>query len=203
MKKDVELEKEFDPFEDYSNKKSKKLTIEEEKKPSKKPNRKKKKINLIPQDNLDLILCLVFVILLVITIVLGFKVNTAKKNHREYVKSSIVIPVLGPDTNNQISVDVSNMKKGETKDYSFKISNNKDNNVNTEDVLYALQLEKADSIAVEVYKNESEENILQANNLIIDNKLIGNEEQTDVYVLKIKANKKTGKQELITIRVIS
>ncbi len=164
---------------------------------------KKKKINLKPNDTLELILALVFICMLIITIFLGYKAVNLNKENKNKVKSSIVIPVLGKDTNSEISVDVANMSPGEEKYYSFKVSNSKDNNINQEEVLYAIQLTAPEEISMELYKNNGEENVLPENNILIENKLIADVEQEDIFTIKIKANKKTNDRELITVKVIS
>lgn len=200
MKK-VEPEKEFDPFEDDEQRKTEKLEIEDEKKKAEK--KTSKKILFKKPDKTEMVLAIVFVILLIITICLGLEVQAIKKQNINKVKSSIVISVLGKDTNNEISVDVSKMKKGDTKDYAFNISNFKDESINKEEVPYAIQIVSEDGFDIELYKNDSNENILPENRILIENKLIGNEKQKDKYTLKIKANKKTKDKELIAIRVIS
>lgn len=200
MKK-VEPEKEFDPFEDDEQRKTEKLEIEDEKKKVEK--KTSKKILFKKPDKTEMVLAIVFVILLIITICLGLEVQAIKKQNINKVKSSIVISVLGKDTNNEISVDVSKMKKGDTKDYAFNISNFKDESINEEEVPYAIQIVAEDGFDIELYKNDSNENILPENRILIENKLIGNEKQKDKYTLKIKANKKTKDKELIAIRVIS
>ncbi len=194
MKNNNLRDKDFDPFIDNSKKKIKQIEIE---------NNNKKKRSFKKLDKVDLILSLVFVIMIVVIVFLSYKVVTKRNDYKEHVKSSIIIPLLGKETNNEISVDVSNMRKGDSKDYSFRISNNKDNNVNKEEVPYEIELLETDDFEIEVYKNSSKKNILNKDNTITNNKLIGNEEQIDTYVLKIKANKKTSKRQLITIRVIS
>lgn len=216
MKKEELRDKDFDPFIDYSKKKNKDISLEDddeeiEEKPKKKVTKSKKKTKVKKErrfkftglDSIDVLLLVIFIALLVLTIFLGFKVHQAKKNYKEYVRASIVVPVLAKDTNNNISVDIANMKKSEEKEYTFKVANNKDKNINPEEVVYALQLVNTDSVSVEVYKNDGKENILPGSNIILDNKLKKDEEQVDVFTLKIKAIKKTSDKELITIKIIS
>ena len=213
MKKNIRAEKDFDPFIDKKKKKIKDLELEDEKEvkvkekkvvkvKTKKPKKARKKINL-NLDRTDIILVIVLVLLAILNIFLTVKVIKQSKLEKEQVHTMITIPVLGEQTNNEISVDIANMKKGETKDYSFKVANNKDNNINQAEVIYGLQLVYEDGIEVEVYKNDNNDNILPKNNIILDNKLKAKEEQEDIYTLKIKANKKTEDKKLLTIKVIS
>ena len=212
MKKNIRAEKDFDPFIDKKKKKTKKLELEDEKEAKvkekavkvkqKKPKKERKKIK-INMDKTDIILVIVLILLVILNAFLTVKVIKQSKIEKEKVHTMITIPVLGEQTNNEISVDIANMKKGETKDYSFKVSNSKDKNINDEEVIYGLQLVYEDGIEVEVYKNDGKDNILPENNIILDNKLKAKEEQEDIYTLKIKANKKTEDKKLLTIKVIS
>ena len=165
--------------------------------------KQEKKYSLIPKDSTDLLLVIAFIALLVLTTVLGFKVKAAKEDLKEHVRANIVVPVLGANTKNTISVDVANMKKGEEKEYIFKISNAKEENVNPEEVKYHLQFVYDKSISLEVTKNDSKENILGEDNLIKDNNLQKEEKQEDIYKVKIKATKNTKKKQLVTINIIS
>ncbi|MDO4996048.1 MAG: hypothetical protein Q4E69_02605 [Bacilli bacterium] len=210
MKKDELRDKDFDPFIDKKKKSVKDITLEDDEEKEEKPKKKRKSkvkkeriITFTKLDSVDTLLIVIFVCMLVLTIFLGFKVAKAKKEFKDYKRASIVVPVLAKDTNNNISVDISNMKKGDSKEYTFKVSNNKDNNINPDEVVYALQLVNTDSVSVEVYKNNSKDNILPGSNIILDNKLKKDEEQIDVFTLKIKAVKKTSDKELITIKIIS
>ena len=212
MKKNIRAEKDFDPFIDKKKKKTKKLELEDEKEvkvkekvvkvKEKKPKKARKKIK-INMDKTDIILVIVLILLVILNIFLTVKAIKQSKLEKEQVHTMITIPVLGEQTNNEISVDIANMKKGDTKDYSFKVANNKDKSINDEEVIYGLQLVYEDGIEVEVYKNNGKDNILPENNIILDNKLKAKEEQEDIYTLKIKANKKTENKKLLTIKVIS
>ena len=212
MKKNIRAEKDFDPFIDKKKRKTKKLELEDEKEvkvkekvvkvKEKKPKKARKKIK-INMDKTDIILVIVLLLLVILNIFLTVKVIKQSKLEKEQVHTMITIPVLGEQTNNEISVDIANMKKGDTRDYSFKVANNKDKSINDEEVIYGLQLVYEDGIEVEVYKNNGKDNILPENNIILDNKLKAKEEQEDIYTLKIKANKKTENKKLLTIKVIS
>lgn len=207
MKKKSEIrDKEFDPFIEEGKKTIKKISIEDsnEKNSNNKISKNKvKRFKFTKFDSFDLLLSVVFLGLLILTIFLGYKVKDTKKNYNEYIRASIVVPVLSKDTNNNISVDIENMKKGDSKSYTFKVANNKDNNINPEEVVYALQLINTENVNVEVYKNDSKENILPESNIILDNKLVADKEQIDTYTLKITAINNTKDKELITIKIVS
>ncbi len=156
-----------------------------------------------PKDSTDLMLVIVFIALLALTVFLGFKAHYAKQDLKEHVRANIVIPVLGKGNTSDISVDVANMKKGQEKEYIFKVSNSKEDNVNPEEVNYTVIFGYNDSIYLEVTKNEGTENVLDNENKIKDNTLQKDEKQEDIYRVKIKAKKNTKKKQLINITVKS
>lgn len=161
-----------------------------------------KRINV--NDKMELVLLIVFIALLILTIFLGIKAVSAKNEQKEHIIADIVIPVLGTDANNEISVDLSNMKKGAIKEYTFKISNSKNGKVNLEEVNYLLEFVENDNVDVEIFKNENTEAIvLDSDSKLKDNKLSAIEKQEDVYTLKIKALKKIKDKELLTIKIVS
>lgn len=191
-KEDKIEEKEFDPM----------LVKESKKKNIRKTSKKKKlNINIIPQDTTEMILTIVFLALLIFTIILGFKVNNLKAIQREEVNANIILPVLEKESFNEISVDISNMKKDETKEYVFKISNSKNNSINNEEIKYNIELENNTDLEIEVLKND--EKISLTNNELLDNYLIKDAEQIDTFKLIIKAKKKIKDKELLQIKVRS
>lgn len=201
----VEEENEFDPYEITGKyKASRKIKIKEDNKKEikKVENKKIIKKEKGPRDTLELILCLVFIILLLVTVVLGIKVVKARKTYKEHVKANIVVPVLGTGVNNEISVDLSKMNKNDERTYSFKVSNTKEEDTNKEEVQYNLFFITDANVVYEVYKNDEKVD-LQEDKSLVDNTLAKDEEQVDTYTLKIKANKKISENKLLTIKIAS
>ncbi len=189
-------EKEFDPIDPKDIKKSK---------TKKSTNSKNNKfMNLIPKDTTELLLVTVFLALLVFTIILGFKAYNLGQTKKDEVQANIVVPVLSTSTNNELSIDVANMKAKEEKEYIFKISNERNGNINKEEIIYSVQFVKDDNIALEVFKNSSDKNLLTNSELKInDNKLSALEKQEDTFTVKIKTIAKTKDKQLVTIKVTS
>lgn len=211
-------EKEFDPYEitgkgDKNAYKARKVKVstETEKKieqniKSSKTTRSKIKKQRSdsgePKDTLGLVLSIIFIILLIFTLILGVKVIKARKNYKEHLKANIVVPVLGTGVNNEISVDISNMKKDETREYVFKVTNTKNKNINKEEVSYNLVFGNLENIDVQVYKNNEKENLLTSDK-IEGLSLKKDETQTDTYKVEIKAKKKIKDKELLKIAIAS
>lgn len=188
-------EKEFDPIDPKDIKR----------KPAKKEKQKpKKEIKFIPKDTTELLLVTIFLALLVFTIILGFKAYNLGKEKKKEVQANIVVPVLSKSTNNELSIDVGNMAAKEEKEYIFKISNERNGKINQEEIIYSIQFNKDDNIALEVFKNSSDKNLLTNSELKIkDNKLKSQEKQEDTYTVKIKTIAKTKSKQLVTIKVAS
>ena len=188
-------EKEFDPIDPKDIKT----------KPTKKEKQQsKKEIKLIPKDTTELLLVTIFLALLVFTIILGFKAYNLGKEKKKEVQANIVVPVLSKSTNNELSIDVGNMAAKEEKEYIFKISNERNGKINQEEIIYSIQFNKDDNIALEVFKNSSDKNLLTNSELKIkDNKLKSQEKQEDTYTVKIKTIAKTKSKQLVTIKVAS
>lgn len=188
-------EKEFDPIDPKDIKT----------KPTKKEKQQsKKEIKLIPKDTTELLLVTIFLALLVFTIILGFKAYNLGKERKKEVQANIVVPVLSKSTNNELSIDVGNMAAKEEKEYIFKISNERNGKINQEEIIYSIQFNKDDNIALEVFKNSNDKNLLTNSELKIkDNKLKSQEKQEDTYTVKIKTIAKTKSKQLVTIKVAS
>lgn len=202
-KKKEDTEKKVTTKKTTPKKTTKKTTTTPEKKVEVIEKPKKKKYKWYPQDQTDLLLVVIFIAFLSLTVFLGFKAKVAKDDLKEHVRANIVIPVLGKGTSSDLSVDVANMKKGQEKEYIFKVSNSKDDNVNPEEVLYNVYFGYDRSISLEVTKNEGTENILAKDKTIKNNTLQKDEKQEDIYRVKIKAKKNTKNKQLVNISVKS
>ncbi len=165
-------------------------------------NRKKTKKNKIVKDRTTLVLFVIFILLCILNVFLTYKVIKVKNENNNVKRSAITVPVLGPNATYSISIDVSKMQKDSTKSYTFKVSNIKDNSINTEEVPYTIELVGTDNFDIEVLKNGGA-NLFSSADPVIQGTLKKNEEQKDTYVVKIKSNKQTKADQLITIKINS
>lgn len=166
----------------------------------KKETNNKKKTPRSKQDNA---LLGTFITLIVLVIVLA-AVALNMKNISTNDKANIVIPVLEANSESEISVDISDMTKGDTKEYIFKVSNYKNKSVIEEDITYDIGITPSENASIKLYKNSSEKNLIDENDLLIeDNKLPKNNKTEDEYHLIIEAISNPETKDVITIKINS
>lgn len=153
----------------------------------------------------DKVLITVFFLLLILVVILSISVLNAKNKNIDKVKANVIIPVLGTKLNNSLSVDISNMKESEEKEYIFKIANYRGNKINKEDIEYQINLTKPENVTLELYKNNDNSNILNNKDILEVGgiKLEKDNKKIDLYRLVIKSNKKTNKNDKIEIIIRS
>lgn len=167
-----------------------------------KQSKKKKKFNLKDLDKQDKALLGTLALLIVLVAVLAV-IALNIKNNEQNKKANIVIPVLEEQTQNEISVDLSDMKKGETKEYIFKISNYKQAEVNEKEITYDIIITSSESAKIKLYKGDSKKNLLAEDLNVEDNKLPKDKKTEDEYHLIIEATKEPGKTDKITLKINS
>lgn len=132
------------------------------------------------------------------------------KNNEQNEKANIVIPILEENTQNEISVDMSEMKKGDTKEYIFKVTNYKVRDINEEKIKYSISVTPTLSASIKLYKNNSNDNLIKNKNnevnstfTITNNVLEKSKKVEDSYLLIIEAKNTPSKQEKITLKINS
>lgn len=168
------------------------------KKEVKKTANKKKKYT--KQDKALLSTFIILVILVIILMVIALNM----KNIANEEKVNITIPVIEVNSQNEISVDISDMKAGEIKNYNFKITNYKDGKVNNEEINYDISIIASENVTIELYKNDSNKNIIKDKNLTIENNnLPKDKKKEENYRLVIKTKKQVSSNENITLKISS
>ena len=168
------------------------------------PKKKKKDSvlkKIIPKTTSEKILTLVFILLLVTVITLLCIAISKKNEYKQKQSADIVIPIVEKETNNTLNVDISELSENSLKDYSFHITNYKENNINKEEVSYSIFLSTNDNdVTLKLYKNGTEDNLLKdlTEYEVKDLKLEKNTKQDDV-----KANKTIEKKQSIKIQIVS
>lgn len=151
------------------------------------------------------VLLIVFFLLLILVVILGISVLNAKNKNIDKIKANVIIPVLGTKLNNSLSVDISDMKESEEKEYIFKIANYRGNKINKENIEYQINLTKPQNVTLELYKNNNNTNLLNDKETleISGIQLEKNDKKIDLYRLIIKSNKKTNKDDKVEIIIRS
>ena len=128
-----------------------------------KKTKKTKKFKFSKLDKQDKALLTTMAGLVVLVAVLAV-VALNLKNNEQNEKANIVIPVLEENTQNEISVDMSEMKKGDTKEYIFKVTNYKVRDINEEKIKYSISVTPTLSASIKLYKNNSDDNLIKNKN---------------------------------------
>lgn len=163
----------------------------------------KKKFDFKKLDKQDKALLSTIALLVVLVIVLA-AIALNLKNNEQNKKANIVIPILEEQTQNEISVDLSEMKKGDTKEYIFKVSNYKLSDVNEEKINYDIEISTSENVSIELYKGDSDKNLLSGEDYVIENnKLPKNKKTEDIYRLIIKATNSLTTTDKITLKINS
>lgn len=169
----------------------------------KKNSKKKNKFNFKKIDKQDKALLGTIGLLIILVVILTL-VALNLKNNEQNQKANIVIPVLEEQTKNEISVDLSDMTKGETKEYIFKVSNYKQGTVNSKNVEYDIIITSSESATIELYKDDSKDNLLKNNVLTIENNILEKGKKIeDEYHLIIKATNEPSETDKITLQINS
>ena len=164
---------------------------------------KTKKFSIKNLDKQDKALLGTMASLIVLVIVLGV-IAINLKNNEQNVQANITIPILEKQTQNEISVDLSEMSNNETKEYIFKITNYKQADVNEIKIDYDIVIDTSDCVKLELYKDGSEENLLDDENYKIeDNTLPKDEKATDEYHLIITTISEPSETDKITLKINS
>lgn len=169
----------------------------------KKSSKKTKKTKLKKLDKQDKILLGTLGLLIILVIILTITALNLK-DKASTKKVNITIPILEEQTKNEISVDLSEMTAGETKEYVFKISNYKDKDINKNNINYDILITPSKNATIQLYKNGSTKNLVAKNNYEIeDNKLQKNKKLEDEYHMIIKTTKTPERKDRIVLKINS
>ena len=171
-----------------------------------KKTKKTKKFKFSKLDKQDKALLTTMAALVVLVAVLAV-IALNLKNNEQNEKANIVIPVLETNTQNEISVDLTDMEKGDTKEYIFKVTNYKVRDINEKKIKYSISITPSLSASVKLYKNGSDENLIKTNSngsnstyTITKNILEKNKKDEDSYHLIIEALNSPENKDRITLK---
>ena len=174
-------------------KKEVKKTKVNKKKPS---NTKKKEVK---KDNAKIALLITFIIMTIIVIVLFIVTMVLYNKRKEEAKKPATIPIVSDNIKAVMNIDVSNMKKDESKEYLFNISNYGNKLTANKEVSYTIKVgENKYNLNVELYKNNKLENIDDNKNSLVKNK-----KQLDEYKLIITCQEDTTENSKLKININS
>ena len=166
---------------------------------TKKTNTKKKiSKKIINKDNY---LYYVFFVLLIIVIILGILVYKAKNNTIE--KSNMLIPVYEKGQTNEL--DVNMYELANSKEYSIKIANYKNDKVNEEELEYSITVVNESDAYIKITKDKDTKNLMvDQDSTIIEGMKLGNKEKEySIYHFSVIDKSKVKKDEKIHIKIVS
>ena len=151
----------------------------------------------------DKTLIATFIGLIILVAVLGIVALNLDNIHKDD-NQDLVIPVLEENSESELSVEVADLEEGATKEYILVVSNYKDKQVLEKSITYDVDITPTESVEVKVYKNNSSDNLITEEDLLIENnKLKAKEKTEDTYKIVIKAKQQPKKQEKINIKIHS
>lgn len=163
---------------------------------------KKKKTNkeLTKQDKA---LVATFVGLIALVLILGIVALNLDNIYKDE-SSDLVVPVLEEHAESELSVEVSDLTEGQTKEYILVVTNYKDSTVLEDTITYDLDITPTENTTIKVYKNNSSDNLLTEDDLLIENnKFKANKKTEDTYKIVIEATSTPKDNEKITIKIKS
>lgn len=165
-----------------------------------KKNTKKKNKKLEKQDKM---LILTFIGLIVLVAVLGIVALNLDNIYKDD-SNDLTIPILEEHSESELSVEAKDLAKDESKEYILVVTNYKEKEVLEKAITYDLDITPTENLEVKVYKNNSSDNLITENDLLIENNKLSSKKKTeDTYKIVIKAKSETKETDKITIKIHS
>ena len=152
-----------------------------------------------------LFLRILFVCLIVLVIGLGILIYQKEKKEEKEVHSHITVPVYQLESEFEFGIDVALLAKEKNKEYIIKVTNYKDDKVNTEEISYQVLVENPTDCVVSVKKNDDKENLMkeQKSSLIEGGVLSASEKEDVYYHVFIDSMGKLKSDDLLHVKIIS
>lgn len=156
------------------------------------------------EDKQDMALIGTFIALVILVSALGLYAMNLEKIKMSNSIADITIPVLESNSESELSVEVSDMEEGDTKEYILAVSNYKDKLIIEKAINYDVDITPTENTSIKVYKNDSSDNLLTEDDLLIENnKLSPDKKKEDTYRIVIEAKQTPEEDERITIKINS
>lgn len=143
------------------------------------------------------LLVIIFVIMTIILITLSI-ITIILYNKKKEKESQLTIPLISKNINTVMSLDISNIKANDKKEYYFNISNHGNRQTTKKEISYTITVYNEYNLNIQLYKNGKK--IELKNNKNILNK---EEKQTDKYRLVVLGNKSISKDSKLKVQINS
>ena len=165
-----------------------------------KKNTKKQTKKLEKQDKM---LLLTFIGLIALVAVLGIVALNLDNIYKDD-SNDLTIPILEEHSESELSVEAKDLAKDESKEYILVVTNYKEKEILEKTITYDLDITPTENLEVKVYKNNSSDNLITENDLLIENNKLSSKKKTeDTYKIVIKAKSETKETDKITIKIHS
>ena len=165
-----------------------------------KKNTTKKTKKLEKQDKM---LLLTFIGLIALVAVLGIVALNLDNIYKDD-SNDLTIPILEEHSESELSVEAKDLAKDESKEYILVVTNYKEKEILEKTITYDLDITPTENLEVKVYKNNSSDNLITENDLLIENNKLSSKKKTeDTYKIVIKAKSETKETDKITIKIHS
>lgn len=167
----------------------------------KKRKNKKEKVNFKDIFSSIIFLKIVFAFLLVLVIVLAFFVYHKRKEDKKELNANMVIPIKEFDANYSFGVEIKPLLG---KKYLFKVTNYRNDEVNTEDVYYKITINNETNSIIsftsgDIKKKVSPKEISESDAI----KLAKDKEKVDYYYIEVEKPINVKEREKVQITITS
>ena len=161
--------------------------------------KKKKKKQSFLGDNP--VLKIVFALLVLLVLVLSILVFVKEKNRDEDITPDLVIPVVGD--NHSFAFNVNALALSQKDEYVFRVTNFKNSVRNEKDVYYTVTIMNKTKAMIEVFKGDSEENLMnqQEETILSGNALYREKNNQEDFVIKMTKTAPLDSKEFIQVMV--
>ena len=168
---------------------------------------KNKKVNNKVKDffSSTLFLKIVFIALLIIIIGLAVLIYQKEEKDKKVENVHITVPVNQSGTDFEFGIDALLLSKENNKEYTIKITNYKDDNINDEEMPYQILIENPTDCVISVKKGKDEQNLMKSQeSTLIEGEVLKSKEKEDVYYhIFIDSIGKLENNELLHVKVTS
>lgn len=165
-------------------------------------NSKKKKLTIKEVINSTKFLTIVFILLLILVIVLSVMCYKKNEESKKNGFANISIPITELDSSYEFSISAPTLAS--TDEYIFKVTNTKDDKINSEEIPYKVTIENETDCVITIQVNDNNKDLMQSQkSTILTDKLAKDSEDVVYYHVKVKSYGDLGNKDLINIRINS
>ena len=149
----------------------------------------------------DWILLSIFILLIIVIIILGFKIHDKKVALSKDPKADFSIPIIEEGSVYEFMIDAKELVKKD--DYILKITNVKGDKKSEEDVKFTMEITNETGALLQMMKNKNARNLLSNENISIVEDVIKATDTNIYYHLKMPSSSKVKDDDTIKFKITS